>query len=46
MVAVRGLFNLCDGSRDGTVTYQAHEKGVASRYIRIFLKRFLNINAR
>ena len=46
MAAVRGPFNLCDGSRDGTVTYQAHEKGVAGRYIRIFPKKLLSINAR
>ena len=46
MAAVRELFNLCDGGRDETVTYQAHEKDVAGRYIRIASKRILGINAR
>ena len=46
MAAVRRLFNLCVGGRDETVTYQAYEKGVAGRYIRIFPKRILGINAR
>lgn len=45
MAAVRRLFNLCDGGRERTATYQAHEKSVADRYIRIFPKRPLGINA-
>lgn len=35
-----------DGGRAGTAACQAHERGVAGRYIRVFSKGFLGINAR